>query len=304
MLPVTPLQTQTLLTQETTTVEQRLSHLQAEETTGRIFQTPSGNPLAEVSTMQFQQSLAQTQQFEGHLTAAESTLNAVAGGLETMVNTISNAQSLAVSAKNNGITASDRSAMVQQVDGMIQNFVTQLNRQYEGQYLFAAHNPLASVATSTTVTNVPPTGSSAYTPTLPTSPVTDLPITVNGFESGIWPGSTAPSVFQQALTALNTLASTIPTGHLSSAETALQQAATALTSEQTLVGARLEQAGAQMTQTKTWANTLKTAISTADSANMPSVTAKLAQATQSYQAALQSGADLLQTENLLAFLHP
>lgn len=288
---ITPLMTEQQVMRETQNAAKTLNTAQQEEATGLAFQTPAQNPDGAVTTVNLEAQIQRVSLYKTDQTNAKGQLNATANALQTMVNTMNQAQQLAVQGGNSTNSSTDEHDIASQVKALRSTLVSALNSQYNGVSLFAA-NPqalTASVATTTSVVNLPSSSSVApYTNVLSVGPAASVAINVNGFETGA-----SVSVFQTALNAMNNLLTALPTGQTKSAIKSLKQAETGLTNEQGVVGGRLDQIQAQSAQASSWATTLKTTLGKADQANLPQVTTQFATAGQIMQASLQSTSKVL-----------
>lgn len=111
-----------------------MSQLEAEIASGQKFQLPSNDPTDATQAISLTSLLAQTKQFDANAQSGTDLLNATDSALATISQALTTAQGLDASAV--GDTAIQKSAMSQQVQGLIQQVLDAANSTFGGQYLF------------------------------------------------------------------------------------------------------------------------------------------------------------------------
>ena len=113
-----------------------MSQLEAEISSGQKFQLPSNDPTDASQAIQLTSLLAQNTQFNTNAQSGMAMLNATDSALTSISQGLSTAQGLDTSGIGSTATASQKSAMSQQVQGLIQQVVDAANTTFAGQYLF------------------------------------------------------------------------------------------------------------------------------------------------------------------------
>ena len=111
-----------------------LSRLEAEVSSGQKFQLPSDDPTSATQAIQLTSLLAQNTQFGKNSQSGTSLLNATDAALASVSQGLTTARALDFSGI--GATAAGKSAMAQQVQGLIQQVVDAANSTFGGQSLF------------------------------------------------------------------------------------------------------------------------------------------------------------------------
>lgn len=113
-----------------------MSQLQTEISTGQKFQIPSQDPTDATQAIQLTSLLAQNTQLDTNVQASTSLLNATDSALATITQTLNSAQGIDATGIGNNSTASQKAALAQQVQGLIQQVVNAANSTFAGRYLF------------------------------------------------------------------------------------------------------------------------------------------------------------------------
>lgn len=290
---LTPTLVQTTWLSGVNQLQEQLATAQEQVATGRAFTSPAENPVGTAGVLALDAQLTATGILQGHLTTAQNTLGVVTGALSQMMHLMDQANQLAISMKNAG-TSTGKAAAVAQATTLRNAFVSLLNTQSAGQYVFAAGTPLQSVATTSGVTNLPATGATPWAWVLPTSPHSSTPVTLNGFEPGVAVGG--QSGWAASLKALNALITAIPTGHLSNAATALQTAQTAVANANAVAGTYQEAVQIGQTAASAQSTALQSQRASIQDANLPQVMSQLATRQTELQSALAAGQALLKAD--------
>jgi flagellin-like hook-associated protein FlgL len=290
---ITPTLVQTGWLASVDQIQQQLTIAQGEAASGLAFTTPDQNPVGTAAVDALDGQLTATAVIQHHLTTAQNTLTVVTGALSQMVDLVDRANQLALTFANPG-TAPGQSAAVAQATALRNAFVGLLNTESAGQYVFAAANPLAPVATTAAVTNLPAAGAAPWAWVLPTGPGSSTPVTLNGFEPGVAVGT--QSGWSVALNALNALIAAIPTGQTGSAQQALVQAQHTLATAVAVAGTYQDAVQIGQTAASQQQTALQAQRASIQDANLPAVLTTLSTEQTELQAALQAGNALLQAD--------
>ncbi len=125
-----------LLNAQIQSSEFSMAQLEAEISSGQKFQLPSDDPTDASQAIQLTSLLAQNTQFDTNAQSGTSFLNATDSALATISQGMTTAQGLDTSGIGSTATATEKSAMAQQVQGLIQQTVDAANSTFGGQYLF------------------------------------------------------------------------------------------------------------------------------------------------------------------------
>lgn len=287
--------------QQVEAIQQQMSRVQQEASTGLAFSTPAENPVGTAAVIALDAQKNAARNFEASQNTAANVLQVVAGSLGGMTHVLQQAEQLAI-AMDSPTASGSTGAALSEAQALLGQLTELLNTQTDGYYVFAAADPLTPVATSVALINVPSSASTApWTWELPVAPGLDTPISVNGFEPGIQAGGV--SGFSVALQALNTLVTEVASGSTATAQGEIHQALSALTTATAVTGTyqdMVQQTGSQM---QTWLTALSSQLSGTEDANMAQVASSLSTTETIYQAALRAGSTLLQA-NLWTVIKP
>jgi len=118
-------------------VQQQINTDEQEIASGQSVNVPSDNPAAAAELVQNAGQTSQSDQFQrsigsvqGEIQSADSTLNSVITALQQAI-------SLGVEGANGTVNASDRAAIVTQVQGIQSQLLSLANLTYQGNYVFA-----------------------------------------------------------------------------------------------------------------------------------------------------------------------
>ncbi|OLZ10242.1 flagellar hook-associated protein FlgL [Sulfobacillus thermosulfidooxidans] len=299
-MEITPIVLMNTLLQNVQTQYQRIGQLQEEASTGQRFQVPSDSPSRVTATMNLNTALAQTKAYETAATQAQNWLNTTSGALQNMQQIWQNVLNIAVEASNNTLTATDREALVIQVQQAQKALGQLLNTRYEGTYIFNGYNSQTAPISSSGTTNFP---TNQQLQTFQIGESSSVTVNLTGNENVGQPSGS--NYFATIYNDLSGLQSAITQGASASQTyiSTLKTDQSYLSTAQSIVGGRLERVNQTKTQLQSLSFNLNQTIAQISGANMASVTVELAQEEQAYQAALQSGAQILPL-SLLNFIHP
>ena len=118
-------------------MQQQINTDEQEIASGQSVNVPSNNPAAAAELVQNAGQTSQSDQFQrsigsvqGEIQSADSTLNSVITALQQAI-------SLGVEGANGTVNASDRAAIVTQVQGIQSQLLSLANLTYQGNYVFA-----------------------------------------------------------------------------------------------------------------------------------------------------------------------
>ena len=114
----------------------QMSLLQAQVSTGQKFQLPSDNPTAASQAMRLTTLLAQNTQYDANIQSGVTFLNNSDAALATMTQALNSAQALNSEGIGAGSSTTQKQAIAQQVQGLIQQVVNAANSTLGGRYLF------------------------------------------------------------------------------------------------------------------------------------------------------------------------
>jgi flagellar hook-associated protein 3 FlgL len=111
---------------------------QQQVSTGRRVLTPADDPVASTKILQLQQDLAQREQYDRNITAAENRLKLEESSLASVTSSLTRLQELTVKAGGGSLTISDRQAIAAEVGEIQKGLVDLFNtRDPNGEYIFA-----------------------------------------------------------------------------------------------------------------------------------------------------------------------
>jgi flagellin len=175
--------------------EQTLATDLKQVSTGLRVNQPSDDPAAAADYVNSLAASANVDQYTQNVTALTSQLQTADSALGSIVTSLNSAITLGFQGGTGTTSTSDRQAIAQQVQGVLNNVVAQANTSYQGSYVFAGSSttaaPVVQAATSyTTQATVQP----PLTATLPLTPgsittITD-PATGKTFIFTVTPGET------------------------------------------------------------------------------------------------------------------
>src|SRR6202142_472259 len=137
------------------TLESNINQTQNQVSSSKQFTTASQNPTAAGSVNNYEQALAQSQQYGTNATSAQTNLNTEGNALTQVQNQLQSLRSLALEANSGTLTNADRTAIATQVV-QIQNSLLSLanTTNGNGEFIFggfaAQTQPFTSTATGAT----------------------------------------------------------------------------------------------------------------------------------------------------------
>src|ERR1700722_5938543 len=120
-----------------TTLESNLSQTQNQISTNLAFTTPSQNPVAAGSVNNYDQALAQSQQYDSNASSAQTRLSTEDTALAQLQTELQSLRDLALQAKNASVSAQGRTAIAAQATQIQNSLLSLANTQDgNGEYIF------------------------------------------------------------------------------------------------------------------------------------------------------------------------
>jgi flagellar hook-associated protein 3 FlgL len=276
-------------------VTSQLSTSEQELSSGYKLNQPSDDPYAASQALKLRADLASNQQYQGNVSDANAWQNVADTALGNIGDSVQRARDLIIQGANGTNTASDRTAMVTELNQLIDSIKTDANTQYAGRYIFSG-----------TATNTQPyqQGSvdaySGNTASITREIGAGVQVSINQPGSSII-GDASSGLLSTLRTIVNDLSSG-NTNALSTTDlTAIDAANDSLLNARAQVGAmsdRLTTATNRLTQTEQSTTHL---LSDVQDADMTQVMVQFSTQQAAYQAALHAGAQIIQP-SLMDFL--
>ena len=276
-------------------VTSQLSTSEQELSSGYKLNQPSDDPYAASQALKLRADLASNQQYQGNVSDANAWQNVADTALGNIGDSVQRARDLIIQGANGTNTASDRTAMVTELNQLIDSIKTDANTQYAGRYVFSG------TATKTQ----PYQQGSVDTYAGNTASITreigaGVQVSINQPGSSII-GDASSGLLSTLRTIVNDLSSG-NTNALSTTDlTAIDAANDSLLNARAQVGAmsdRLTTATNRLTQTEQSTTHL---LSDVQDADMTQVMVQFSTQQAAYQAALHAGAQIIQP-SLMDFL--
>jgi flagellar hook-associated protein 3 FlgL len=276
-------------------VTSQLSTSEQELSSGYKINLPSDDPYAASQALKLRADLASNQQYQGNVSDANAWQNVADTALGNIGDSVQRARDLIIQGANGTNSASDRTAMVTELNQLIDSIKTDANTQYAGRYVFSG-----------TATNTQPyqQGSvdsySGNTASITREIGAGVQVSINQPGSSII-GDASSGLLNTLRTIVNDLSSG-NTNALSTTDlTAIDAANDSLLNARAQVGAmsdRLTTATNRLTQTEQSTTHL---LSDVQDADMTQVMVQFSTQQAAYQAALHAGAQIIQP-SLMDFL--
>ena len=123
------------------TLESNLSQTQNQISSNLAFTTASQNPTAAGSVNNYNQALAQSQQFDTNANSAQTNLGTEDNALSQVQTQLQNLRVLALQANNGGLSATDLSAIATQASQIQSSLLALANTQNgNGEYIFGGYS--------------------------------------------------------------------------------------------------------------------------------------------------------------------
>lgn len=127
--------------------QSNLNQTQMEISTGKSYLTPSGNPVVAASLINFNENIAENQQYQVNIGAAQASLQLETSSLSSATSTLQSIRDLTVQGLNGVNSTQNLQQIASQVDQLNQQLLGIANKQdANGDYVFpvqpAARNPM------------------------------------------------------------------------------------------------------------------------------------------------------------------
>lgn len=119
------------------TNQNRIEQLQNQITSGSRISKPSDDPIGVARTLNLQDSIAQSEQYQRNIDQATSWLNTTDSVMQSVTDSLSRARELAVQAANGTLGSNDRQAIQSEITQLQQHFLDLAHSKYAAYYLFA-----------------------------------------------------------------------------------------------------------------------------------------------------------------------
>jgi flagellar hook-associated protein 3 FlgL len=288
----------------TTTAIQRA---QAQVSSGLRLQAPSDDPAAAARILELQTQIAGNTQVQANLGTAKTEVDTADGALQSAVQVVENAISLAAQGANSTATAAERSNIADQISGLQQTLVSITQTTVNGRYIFSGdqdNQPAYQLDSSQ------PNGVSQ----LISSPATRVIADANGISIAL--AKTAGEIFDarnpdntnasgNVFAAINSLRTALLNNDqagIAQATDMLHAADEYLNSQLTFYGAAQNRIADGLDLAQKYQTQQQADLSQVRDADIPTVAVQLNQAQVQQQAALSVEATVLQTKNLFDYM--
>lgn len=119
------------------TSSDRLLQAQNAATTGKRILTPSDDPIGTGKSIGLRSALASIQQYGRNIDVAKSQLSVTSSALDSIVGSVQELRTLALSAANPALTTEARNNLAVQIDNIAKTLANTGNTQHMGKYIFA-----------------------------------------------------------------------------------------------------------------------------------------------------------------------
>jgi flagellar hook-associated protein 3 FlgL len=265
--------------------------------TGRRVNNLSDDPASAAALVNNNAQSSQVDQFLSNASDAQGKLQTADSALSNAVEILTTAITVGTEGANGTVSASDRQALAQQVQGMQQQMLGLANTSYQGVYIFGGTNVTSQpfVANASSPSGVQYQGNNGVT-SVQVGEGQSVQTNVSGSQLFL---NSSGSVFQ----ALNDLSNALTSGNgIAAANTEVQQAFSQLGTQRVTYGNALT----QLQSSQSFLNQEKVNLSTQQNqlvgADLTSVIANQSQAQVDLQAALSATGQFLSLPNLFTFL--
>lgn len=278
-------------------VQQEAQTATQELATGRSINNLSDNPAAAAALVGNDALTSENDQYLTNLTDLQGKFQAADSALNNAVQLMTTAISVGTEGANGTLSAADRQAIAQQVQGLQQQMLALANTSYEGTYIFAGTNVTTQpfVQNSVSSSGVQYNGNDGVT-TVQIGEGQSMQTNVGGDQ--IFTNANG-NVFK----AINDLANALNSGTgIDAANTEVQQAFSQLTTQRVFYGNALD----RVQNSQSYLNQEQVNLSTQQNqlvgANMTQVIANESQAQVAEQAAVSATAQILSLPTLLNYI--
>jgi flagellar hook-associated protein 3 FlgL len=265
--------------------------------TGRSVNNLSDNPAAAAGLVLNNALSSEAGQFLSNVTDAQGKLQSADSALSNATKVLTTAITVGAEGANGTLSASDRQALAQQVQGLQQQMLGLANTSYEGVYIFGGTQVTSTpfTADSSSPSGVQYQGNNGVT-SVQVGQGQSVQTNVSGSQLFL---NSSGNAFQ----ALNDLANALNSGNgIVAANTEVQQAFDQLSTQRVFYGNALS----QLQSSQSFLNQEQVDLSTQQNqlvgANLSAVVANESQAQVNLEAALSATGQVLSLPNLFSFL--
>jgi flagellar hook-associated protein 3 FlgL len=265
--------------------------------TGRRINNLSDDPASAAALVTNNAQSSAVDQFLSNASDAQGKLQTADSVMSNAVEIMTTAITVGTEGANGTLSASDRQALAQQVQGMQQQMLGLANTSYQGVYIFGGTNVTSQpfTADSSSANGVQYQGNSNVT-SIQVGDGQSVQTNVSGSQLFL---NSSGNVFQ----ALNDLSTALTSGTgIEAANTEVQQAFSQLGTQRVFYGNALTQVQSSQSFLNQEQVNLSTQQNQLAGANLTSVIANESQAQVNLQAALSATGQLLSLPNLFSFL--
>lgn len=263
---------------------EQLAEAQRQISSGRRMATPSDDPLGSAAAILEHTELARLQTFSGAADAAGYRLNLADSALSDIINQLTAAQTVTLSARGSAQTQAQRDAASRELLAIRHALVGDINTQFQGAYIFSGAQATTPPFVESGATVSPYQGDGTTTRV----DIANGLSAATSFDGGaIFQGGDS----QHILDALTSLATAVAAGdetNIQAGLDAIGRAFNRATSAQSAVGNDLRAVDDARLRTVNDRTGVIARLQTIEDADLAEAAAKLAQSDTAYQAALQS----------------
>jgi flagellar hook-associated protein 3 FlgL len=284
----------------------QINQAQSQVSSGLKVQQASDDPSAITEILQLQTTLAQNQQIQTNLGSVSDELNAADSSLQSALQVVQNAISIAAQGSSSSVSADDRTNFAQAVAGLQQTLVDITQTRFDGRYIFsgddATQPPYALDPTQPEGVQQLVTAGSTRT----IQSVNGTSIAVAKTAAEIFdPQSNGAPTAQNTFAAINSLLTSLQnndTAGVNAAAASLQTASTYLNDQLAFYGEAENQISTATTLAQQFQLQEKSNLSQDQDADIPTAALELTQAQTQQQAELSVAAKIQQAPNLFSML--
>lgn len=286
---------------------QSMQTAENEESTGLAVTKPSDNPLATSQIMSLNSSISMQSTYYSSMESASSFATTTDSALSDLVSSLQSVKTLVTEGANGTETASDLSAIGDQVNQVISELVQTGNTMNDAQYVFGGTKtstpPLTTTADSsgniTAVTYSGDNGQINY------EVAQGVQMSVNTSGTDLFQTtantSTGNTAMFNTLIAIRDDMDNDDTTDLSGSLTKIENIITNVESQQAAVGAKEDRLSTAMTRNETDKTTMTTALDSLQDVDIDQATIEFSDKSNVYQAALEVAAKII-TPTLVSYL--
>ncbi|MDI6799679.1 MAG: flagellar hook-associated protein FlgL [Actinomycetota bacterium] len=121
----------------------RLNMLQNQLSTGKLFSSPSEDPIAAAQSLSIKSIIKDIEQYQKNINSATAWIDIAETSMSDVVSTVQKSREIAVAGASGTASADDREALAKEVDQLLEGLVTVANTSYGGKYIFAGFRTTA-----------------------------------------------------------------------------------------------------------------------------------------------------------------